>query len=117
MPIKDWSIYPGDWKSISRSIRERAGNRCEGSPAYPDCRARNGEPHPVTGSKVVLTVAHLDHVPQNCAPDNLKCWCQRCHTTYDAKHHAATRQRTRSISKHHRQPALFAWSEPVADTQ
>lgn len=34
--------------------------------------------------KVVLTVAHLDHQPENCARDNLKALCQRCHNAYDA---------------------------------
>lgn len=33
--------------------------------------------------KVILTVAHLDHTPENCADDNLKAWCQRCHNIYD----------------------------------
>ena len=33
---------------------------------------------------VVLTVAHLDHTPENCADDNLRAWCQRCHNAYDA---------------------------------
>lgn len=33
--------------------------------------------------KVILTVAHLDHQPENCADDNLKAWCQRCHNIYD----------------------------------
>ncbi len=62
---------------------------------YPGCRAANGEPHPVTDSKVVLTVGHLDHTPENCDPDNLRAWCQRCHLTYDAKHHAQTAYYTR----------------------
>jgi len=34
--------------------------------------------------RVVLTVAHLDHVPENCDPSNLRAWCQRCHNAYDA---------------------------------
>lgn len=34
--------------------------------------------------RVVLTVAHLDHRPENCDPANLRAWCQRCHNTYDA---------------------------------
>lgn len=34
---------------------------------------------------IVLTVAHLDHDPSNCAEDNLKALCQRCHNRYDAK--------------------------------
>lgn len=33
--------------------------------------------------KIVLTVAHLDHQPENCAPENLRAWCQRCHNIYD----------------------------------
>lgn len=96
MPIRpeERARYPKDWKAISLGTRERAGWVCEGSPAYPDCRAANGEPHPVTGSKVVLTVAHLDHTPENVERANLKAWCQRCHLTYDAPHHAANAQRT-----------------------
>ncbi len=86
MPIKpeNRARYPKDWPAISRRVREEAGNRCEGSPAYPDCRAENHQPHPATGSKVILTVAHLDHQPENCARENLRAWCQRCHNTYDA---------------------------------
>lgn len=97
MPIRpeEKDRYPPDWPKISRQIRDRAGDRCEGSPAFPDCRAANGQPHPVTGSKVVLTVGHLDHTPENCGDDNLRAWCQRCHLTYDRDHHARTRLRTR----------------------
>ncbi len=98
MPIKpeDASRYPKDWQEISRRIRTRAGNRCEGSPGfYPECDAANGKPHPVTGSIVVLTVAHLDHQPENNTDSNLRAMCQRCHLTYDAKHHAASAARTR----------------------
>ena len=86
MPIRPENRcrYPKNWKAISLRIRsERAAWRCEGSPAYPDCRAVHGEPHPITGGKVVLTVGHLDHTPENCADDNLKAWCQRCHNVYD----------------------------------
>jgi len=86
MPIRpeNRKRYPADWPAISARVRADAGNRCEGSPAYPDCRAENGKPHTVTGSKVVLTVAHLDHQPENCSRENLRAWCQRCHNTYDA---------------------------------
>jgi 5-methylcytosine-specific restriction endonuclease McrA len=34
--------------------------------------------------RVVLTVAHLDHAPENCARENLRALCQRCHNLYDA---------------------------------
>ena len=96
MPIRPENRcrYPKDWKAISLAARERAGNRCEGSPDFPDCRAANGQAHPDTGSRVVLTVAHLDHTPENCEPENLRAWCQRCHLHYDRHHHAQTRSRT-----------------------
>jgi len=35
--------------------------------------------------RIVLTVAHLDHQPENCADENLRAWCQRCHNRYDMK--------------------------------
>lgn len=102
VPIKpeNKKRYPPNWKTeIRPAILKRADNRCEGSPAYPDCRADNGKPHPVTGSKVVLTIAHLDHTPENNDPANLRAWCQRCHLTYDAKHHAENRAKTRTQSR------------------
>jgi hypothetical protein len=97
MPIKpeNRARYPKNWKAIVAEVRERSGNRCEGSPDWPDCRAENGQPHPETGSKVVLTTAHLDHVPENCDLANLRHWCQRCHLKYDAEHHAKTAAETR----------------------
>jgi len=88
MPMKR-ELYPDNWEEISHRIRfERAGNRCEW------CGAANGFPSPVTGSKVVLTVAHLgiakpDGTPgdkedkQDCREENLAALCQRCHLNYD----------------------------------
>jgi len=117
MPIRpeNRARYPSDWKAISVEVRARAGNRCEGSPAYPDCRAWNGEEHPVTLSRVVLTVAHLDHVPENVGTPgdrpNLKAWCQRCHLTYDAAHHAQTRRETRRKALAGPTPDLFEIQE------
>ena len=85
--------YPKNWKEISKRIRARAGGRCE------FCGAVNYQAHPVTGSKVILSVAHLDHNPQNCADNNLKALCQRCHLTYDAKYHAKNAATTRHKRK------------------
>lgn len=45
--------------------------------------------------KIVLTIAHLDHVPENCDPSNLRALCQMHHLRYDAKHHAETARQTR----------------------
>jgi hypothetical protein len=90
----DYRRYPPNWKGeIRPAILARAGDRCEGSPRYPDCRAANRQPHPVTGSKVVLTVAHLDHDTSHNAPSNLRALCQRCHLTYDIGFHAENRRR------------------------
>src|SRR6516225_10366818 len=89
--------YPADWPAISRHIRfTRAGGRCEcagecGTTHPPLCEARHGQRSPYTGSMVVLTVAHLDHTPENCDEANLKAMCQRCHLAYDGPHHAQTR--------------------------
>lgn len=78
MPIRpeNKARYPKDWKQISLRIRARAGNKCE------DCGVENYSMR--DGAKIVLTVAHLDHTPENCADDNLRAWCQRCHNRYDA---------------------------------
>lgn len=88
MPIKkeNKNRYPKNWKKISEYIRfHRANNRCE------VCGAKNYEPHPITGSKVILTVAHLDHIPENCSLDNLKAMCQKCHNKYDVEHRRETK--------------------------
>lgn len=101
MPIKpeNKARYPSNWKQIVEQVRERSGNRCEGSPDYPDCRAANGEPHPETGSRVVLTTAHLDHTPEHCDLSNLRHWCQRCHLNYDKEHHANNIRASRRAGK------------------
>src|SRR3990167_5947596 len=84
MPIsaERMKFYPGgsirspQWLAIRERIRERAGDACEGSPSYPDCRAENGRPHPVTCSLVVCTVAHFNHDLADSSDENLKFWCQ-----------------------------------------
>lgn len=100
--------YPRNWHEYRAQVRERSGNRCEGSPAYPDCRAVNGDRHPVTNSVVVLTTAHLDHTPENCDLANLRHWCQRCHLTYDVDHHAESRY----MNKHNTDPTVDMFNSP-----
>lgn len=101
MPIKPENLarYPKDWKQIRERILLRANHCCEGSPLDPSCRVQNGSLHPVTGSKVVLTIAHLDHTPENCADENLRAWCQRCHLAYDHEHHQQNAYQTRREGK------------------
>jgi hypothetical protein len=86
MPI-NYKEYHPKWFLISRLIRfARAKNKCE------ECGADNYQPHPITGSKVVLTVAHMDHDKTNNRFWNLKALCQRCHLKHDIKHHAFNRK-------------------------
>lgn len=40
---------------------------------------------------IVLTVAHLNHVPGDDRDENLKALCQWCHLNYDKLHHKETR--------------------------
>ncbi|WP_375435065.1 HNH endonuclease [uncultured Hymenobacter sp.] len=86
MPI-DYKRYHPKWRLISRLVRfRRAGNRCEW------CQALNYEPHPITGSKVILTVAHLDRDRTHNRFSNLAALCQRCHLNYDRRAHIYNRR-------------------------
>lgn len=124
MPIKpeNRARYPANWKQIRKQILERARHQCEhqgcsarnhqvgywevdGSwmPMPERLREAGYQPGDVVASsrgdfkiiRIILTIAHLDHTPENCDPDNLRAWCQRHHLAYDAKHHAVTAARTR----------------------
>ncbi len=106
MPV-DYRKYPTDWKAIRARILERAGNRCEGSPAFPYCRAENGKPHPITRSTVILTIAHMDHDLTNNSDTNLRALCQRCHNKHDAADRAKHAAEKRRAAKAKRQPSLF----------
>jgi hypothetical protein len=89
--------YPSNWKEIVSYVRQRSGDRCEGSYLYPDCRAINGLPHPVTGSHVVLTTAHFpDRTKTNCDLNNLRHLCQRCHLAIDREYHVRKRKENRA---------------------
>ena len=116
MPIRpeNKARYPANWSEIRTHILERANHRCE------ECGVknhvyRNNKTGEVTSNdmqaetwtccdgdkvtRIVLTIAHLDHTPENCSDENLRALCQRCHLRYDAGHHAQTRSRTRREGK------------------
>jgi hypothetical protein len=100
------SIRSQEWLALRASILDRAGNRCEGTPQFPVCRAANAEPHPETGSRVVLTIAHMDQDPSHNAPGNLRALCQRCHNAWDRPHRAVNASITRKLKVG--QPDFFA---------
>ena len=85
--------YPADWKARSRFVRlHRARGRCEW------CGAVNGQSHPATGAKVVLTCAHVfDRRPEAYSLLNLAALCQRCHNRHDAADRRAGR-RVRTVA-------------------
>lgn len=90
MPIKPENKhrYPKNWQQIRADILKRANNKCE------NCGIENYTIKP-SGARVVLTIAHLDHIPEHCDYNNLRAWCQKCHNSYDAKHRAETRAATK----------------------
>ena len=80
MPM-DKTLYHPNWREISLLVRKNAGFRCE------LCPAGNGEYHWKTGSKVVLTVHHIDSDKKNNSKHNLIALCQRCHLRLDREKH------------------------------
>ena len=133
MPIKPENRhrYPPNWREIRAAILDRAGHCCEQCSApnhwtiqrvddgwrAVDCDYQLAMVWPAPGeiqpaikgvkeTRIVLTTAHLDHTPENCDPRNLRAWCQRCHLTYDAKHHAQSAAATRRANR--RTAEMFA---------
>lgn len=95
MPV-DWKRYPTNWKEIRSEILIRANHACE------RCFAKNYEPHPVTGSKVILTIAHIGptkHDKMDCRPEVLLALCQRCHLTEDLEEHLQNRRKNLRLRK------------------
>lgn len=107
--------YPEDWDEMTAWIRGRAGDRCEcigecgrdhaADPSAEQgvgelfhverCGELNWTPAKTFAGRVVLTVAHLDHQPENSDPANLRAFCQGCHNRYDVPHRTANRRRRR----------------------
>ena len=124
MPIRpeNRGRYPADWPEVRVRIMQRAHFRCEWDGCDIPHRAEGywrrdrwvrmpralreagykvgdtvacSDGSQLKVIRIILTIAHLDHTPENCADENLRAWCQRHHLRYDAKHHAQTAYRTR----------------------
>ena len=90
MPM-DRKRYPKEWELISKSIKDAADWKCQ--KCGKQCR-RPGESFDT--HRNTLTVAHLNHTPEDVRPENLMAMCAPCHLKYDAKHHAETRKNRRT---------------------
>lgn len=88
-------LYPGGslrsaaWIALRKRILKKARHRCQ------SCGVRNYRAHPVTGSMVVLAIAHVDHDVTNNRLANLRAWCQRCHNSHDATRRSLRAAETR----------------------
>jgi hypothetical protein len=116
MPIRPENVarYPKNWKQIRAAILERAGDKCEEC-GIPNGVYRNRNTGEWTRNemqvevwtcvdgdqvtRIVLTIAHLNHTPEDCRPENLKALCQRDHLRYDQGEHLRTAYRSRRKGK------------------
>jgi hypothetical protein len=98
MPILPENIlrYPDNWKEIREKILTRAGQiRDESGKIIQEakCEKCGVENHSMrNGKKIVLTIAHLDHTPENCSDNNLLALCQKDHNSYDAQERVKNRK-------------------------
>lgn len=124
MPIRpsERHRYPKDWKSIRQRILDRSGHRCELCGVENGAigrRKRDGTFEHFEGmeaevaslegvrlTRIVLTVAHLDHTPENNADANLRALCQRCHLAHDATEHRRNASDTRRRKRDAAMPLL-----------
>jgi len=114
MPIRpeNRGRYPVAWPAIRLRILARSGEvrddsgailqeaRCEGCGVVNHAWIiRDGDHYEYTfpeeegAVRIILTIAHLDHVPEHCEDANLRAWCQRCHNGYDAPSRAAGKRK------------------------
>jgi hypothetical protein len=117
--------YPKYWGQIAREIKDAAGWKCQqcGKP----CRTpgetwedfcsylspkwirqafeeylnnKTGEKEWIAKpQRFTLTVAHLNHNPADCRPENLKALCAPCHCRMDTKPSARAAQRAVKLEK------------------
>lgn len=112
MPI-DYSTYPPNWKTeiVPRILRRAGEERDEFNEIVKEanCEKCGIENHSIkqNGTRVVLTIAHLDHDSENhdVTDERLAAWCQACHLAYDHWRHIAKRKYGMDFFK--TQPQLF----------
>ncbi|OYQ67557.1 hypothetical protein B9G53_00985 [Pseudanabaena sp. SR411] len=106
-------LYPPNWEAIALQIKEAANWTCQncGRPCrkpkvawfdfvqwlldqgktgwyddtsdYISCDETGEWGYKKRPHRFTLTVAHLNHQPEDCRPENLKALCFPCHARYD----------------------------------
>jgi len=92
-------LYPTNWDAIALEIKESNNWKCE--QCGKQCKRSdeswgeffsgwNMQSAYYTDAiehtqRFILTVAHLDHIPQNSDRSNLRALCAPCHLRYDVK--------------------------------
>jgi 5-methylcytosine-specific restriction endonuclease McrA len=107
------ALYPKNWDAIARAIKDAAGWQCQecGRPCRQPGESRDDlvnrllkDDHwsgvlvetveddefglyeaPSRLRRFSLTVAHLNHQPADCRPENLRALCAPCHCRYDLR--------------------------------
>lgn len=124
----DRSLYPKDWDAIARAIKDAADWKCQqcGRPcrrpgeSLHDLEVRIAKDHAETWAadlyeevdddefglvvvtrdrRFVLTVAHLNHRPEDCRPENLKALCAPCHCRMDIAPSALATKRALKLER------------------
>jgi hypothetical protein len=90
----NYKKYPENWTLISKQVIKDAGNKCELCYAPNGLiitRFKNDHTHPWehsnSGTKIVLTVHHIDCDTDNNTKHNLIALCQKCHLRLDLQNH------------------------------
>lgn len=91
---EDYHFQPSYMTEEGEVFHAETGNHLDDVPPCLVTDVTNGK-----WVRVVLTVAHLDHTPENCTDDNLRAWCQRCHNIYDMPMRKAGIKDRRTSSK------------------
>lgn len=74
-------------------------------------RAGDAPEFPARQVRIVLTVAHLNHVSGDDRDENLKALCQWCHLNYDLVHHHETRAARKDAAR----PLLTQQTPPTKE--
>ncbi|MCT7957291.1 hypothetical protein [Laspinema palackyanum] len=122
MPM-DRRLYPKNWDDIARTLKDEADWTCQrcGKPCrrpgvswpefvlelltadspwyeltFEEIPDASGASTPIEKQqRFTLTVAHLNHDPSDCRPENLQALCAVCHLQHDVISHVQTRKRNR----------------------